>query len=361
MVTPFPDRDRALRLCEILAAYTEIVSSTEFLARPADRRPGGVEYWGDAAGISPLRSVAAKALMRCVADARTTEALHVVRTAAATTVLVARGRRTRAAAGAVSVACQTLLHPRHRLSADGSDHAAYAVHAAVTLARAAGTPAAADAGLWFVALTSGLGYGAAGVAKLFSRPWRDGSAVPGVVALRGYGDPSLSGLFERHPWLGRALGAAVLAMECGFPLAWADRRGRLAPPIVLAALGFHVGNAKVMGLNRFLTAFAATYPAVLYTAAPAQSVNGGGRPRDDTLPRVAAGLAVVAAGVVAGAALVRRLRRGRQAVAEPPCEPVESMAPPVQAGPTDVPWTPDPVGQPDGGERATATAAGPAR
>jgi hypothetical protein len=291
------DRDRALRLCEVLAAYTEVVSSAEYLVRPADRRPGGVEYWGDAEGLTTLRSPRTHALVRRIADARTTDALHALRAVAAGTVLAAPHPRARVVGGLVSAACHALLHPRHRMSSDGSDHAAFMVQVGTALARAGATPAAKDAGLWFIALTTAMAYTAAGAAKAVSPGWRTGDAVLGVVRLRGYGDPAIARLLERVPHAGRVLEAAVVALECGFPLAFAHRR--VAWAVVGSSLAFHLANARVMGLNRFLTAFAATYPAVLYTAGPAT-----GSPRSDLLPRVAAGLG-------AGLAAVHLWRRAR--------------------------------------------------
>ena len=312
MVLPSLDRNQALRLCEMLAAYTEVVSSAEYLVRPGDRRPGGVEYWGDAEGLTTLRSPRVNALVRRIADARTTDALHALRLVAAGTVLVAANPRARLAGGLVSAGCHVLLHPRHRLSSDGSDHAAFIVQASVALARASGgKPSSIDTSLWFIALSSAMSYTAAGLAKLVSPGWRTGDAVLGVIRLRGYGDPAFARQLERIPQAGRVLEVAVVALECGFPLAWADPRGRAAWFVVGSSLAFHVANARVMGLNRFLTAFAATYPAVLYTTGPGRSVNGHGPARDDVFPRAAAALGASIAAVVGVTSAFRNGRRKR--------------------------------------------------
>ncbi|MBN9795558.1 hypothetical protein DMP17_44380 [Pseudonocardia sp. TMWB2A] len=301
-MTPTLSRHRALRLCEVLAAVTEVVSSAEYLARPADRRPGGVEFWGDAEALTTLRSPRTHALVRRVADARTTDALHVLKVVASGTVLASSRPAHRLVGGLVSAGCHALLHPRHRLSSDGSDHASFVAQVGVALARGAGgSPPSIDAGLWFVALSSAMAYTAAGVAKLMSPGWRSGDAVLGVVRLRVYGDPALARYLDRVPGCGRGLEVAVVALECGFGLAWADRSGRTAWAVVLASLSFHLANARVMGLNRFLTAFAATYPAVLYTAGPRRVRGDTGPRRDDRFPRAAAALGAGAA--VVGAAL----------------------------------------------------------
>ena len=54
----------------------------------------------------------------------------------------------------------------------------------------------------------------------------------------------------------------VITLECGFPAAL------VAPELAIALLTiagtFHVGNALVLGLNRFVWAWLAAYPALLY-------------------------------------------------------------------------------------------------
>jgi hypothetical protein len=58
------------------------------------------------------------------------------------------------------------------------------------------------------------------------------------------------------------LAIAVIAFETTFPLAFID------PWLSLALIGiglcFHVANAIVFGLNRFLFAWASAYPALLF-------------------------------------------------------------------------------------------------
>jgi hypothetical protein len=53
----------------------------------------------------------------------------------------------------------------------------------------------------------------------------------------------------------------VIAFECAFPLALIDAR-----LLSLLGIAFHVVNARVLGLNRFLWAWLAAYPALWFWA-----------------------------------------------------------------------------------------------
>lgn len=71
-------------------------------------------------------------------------------------------------------------------------------------------------------------------------------------------------MLRARPAIGRAAGHSVLIWESLFLLALT------APPAVVLAMlaagaAFHAGCAIVMGLNRFIWAFVAGYPALLCT------------------------------------------------------------------------------------------------
>jgi hypothetical protein len=59
-------------------------------------------------------------------------------------------------------------------------------------------------------------------------------------------------------------GWLMLGFECGAPLALTGRTACLA--LLAFGAGFHVVNAVVFGLNRFLWTWLAAYPALLYWA-----------------------------------------------------------------------------------------------
>lgn len=140
----------------------------------------------------------------------------------------------------------------------GSDAMLLVVAIGVALARAVSAPV----GLGYVAAQLVLSYVIAGIVKLRVRGWRDGTALAQLLTAPQYRvAPGVRRVLHRR---GVALGAswAVITFECGFPAALA------APELAIALLAiagtFHLGNAVVLGLNRFVWAWLAAYPALLH-------------------------------------------------------------------------------------------------
>jgi hypothetical protein len=124
---------------------------------------------------------------------------------------------------------------------------------------------AREAALLYVAVQLTLSYLMAGLGKLQHAEWRSGRALAGFLEGDRYGAPSwllgaLAGQTRR-----RVLSWCLLIFECTFPLAWSSP-GAAA---IFGALGvcFHVGNWLLFGLNRFVFAWAAAYPALLWCSA----------------------------------------------------------------------------------------------
>ena len=119
---------------------------------------------------------------------------------------------------------------------------------------------------WAVFLTGQLllAYFVSGLSKAQSDSWWRGDAIGGVVGTRIFGHPRFAQILKRHPSLGRALTWGTFVVEFLFPAALFAPR-----PVFLAALGamlaFHLGCAVIMGLNTFVWAFAACYPAALWS------------------------------------------------------------------------------------------------
>ena len=134
----------------------------------------------------------------------------------------------------------------------GSDSMLLVVLAALALARL-GQP---RAGMAYAAAQLTLSYVLAGLAKLRDEHWRRGTALPILVALPHYDvPPRLAALLARA----RMASFGMLAFELSFPLAFA-----WPWPFLAIGLAFHLTNAIAFGLNRFLWAWLAAYPAVLY-------------------------------------------------------------------------------------------------
>jgi hypothetical protein len=116
------------------------------------------------------------------------------------------------------------------------------------------------AALLYIAVQLTLTYFVSGAAKLQHREWRSGRALASFITSGRYGAP---------PWLlavlhgdgrVRALSWCVLGFECGFPLAWAGPRACVS--FIGLGLFFHLGTWLLFGLNRFVFAWAAAYPAL---------------------------------------------------------------------------------------------------
>jgi hypothetical protein len=160
----------------------------------------------------------------------------------------------------------TLLLPlRSRMGLDGADQVNLVILGGLLVTDLASTHLADEAYLWFLAVQSCLAYSVAGVAKLLSPGWRDGRHLIDIFQIQNYCHEGVAAFAASHRTVMLAASWGVIGLECGSPLVL------LAPPALVitflcAALLFHIGTAVIMGLNDFVWAFAALYPAVVYCA-----------------------------------------------------------------------------------------------
>jgi hypothetical protein len=302
------DRTAAVTAAERLAAVSTLVAGLEHVAAEADHGPGGLLDWTVVRESTGLRSPGARRIVDVAASPAPARMLALTQVAASLALLAPTGRRTRLVADTVVTATMALLRARLKPGTDGADQTAFCVHALNTVARAGqNDPAIVDAALWASALQSVGSYAVSGWLKVGSPAWRSGRALPGLLRTSSYGEPRTYELVARYPAAARALSHAVVALESLMPLVFAAR-GRWAPALLAGAAGLHVGNAAMIGLNRFPWAFGATYPAVLYAAGPR-------RDRSDTLPVAVAGAAAMTGVLLQLAHLRRRaaVRRGMAA------------------------------------------------
>ncbi len=155
---------------------------------------------------------------------------------------------------------------RHGYGGDGSDQMLNLVGLTLLLCVGAhSTPTTLLLGLSFLTLQACLAYAAAGFAKLASPQWRSGTPVYRIFNTGSYGAPAVGRFLESRTSLTYFLSWSVIVIECLFPAALF-----LPEPVLLAFLlwgvAFHALNAMIMGLNTFVPAFLATYPAVLFIA-----------------------------------------------------------------------------------------------
>lgn len=119
------------------------------------------------------------------------------------------------------------------------------------------------AALWFLAAQLCLSYVTAGILKSKNPEWRDGRALVGVLDTHMYGNPSLAVRVRPHAGLVRMMGSGIVLWECSFPSVLVLPPAFL-PLFVVTGIGFHIANALIMGLNSFVYAFAAWYPALVW-------------------------------------------------------------------------------------------------
>lgn len=154
---------------------------------------------------------------------------------------------------------------RSSSSNDGSDQMTTIVLVALSCAQFIHTELADQACVVFIASQSSLAYGTSGLLKAKERGWRDGTYVTEILATSSFGNRDLLQLFRtNYPvriWCGRlvAFGDCLLCAAI------------LLPPqacvlALLLGVCLHLGIARVLGLNTFLWAFLATYPAVIYVS-----------------------------------------------------------------------------------------------
>lgn len=246
-----------------ITAVGAVVGALEELSRPDDMHNRSLFSW-------PIRRTGLRVLSNRKHDAVLWALEHpryqgivALRGAAALGVLTTSSTsRLRSACLLMLSGLMLAKSYRHTYGSDGSDQLSFIT---TTVAGAASLPglSARHRGLLagFLTFQSTLSYFSAGVAKLRSPAWRDGSAVTGIFRTKTYGDEGLYEFIRDRPWAAKMLAWSVIVAETAFPIVL------VLPPLPRRALlglaaTFHVGNARFMGLNRFFWAFLGTYPVV---------------------------------------------------------------------------------------------------
>ncbi|HKS46445.1 MAG TPA: hypothetical protein VJT49_15300 [Amycolatopsis sp.] len=260
-----PPIDRTLRETEIITAAGIFISSLEYLCQSRHLEESGLLSWQ--VGRTKYRWASRKGA-DLIDPLVTTPGINIVlglRLAAATAVLApGAARELKALAMGYLALTNLVLHLRNSHGSDGSDHMNVIVCTALAASKLFGDDERAKKVCTaFIAAQSCLSYVAAGAAKLISPFWRDGTAMAGIFRTRTYGQKHISKLFNKHPLLARTGGWAVVIGELLFPVTLVAPK-RLAQALLATGFSFHLGNAALMGLNRFLWSFGATYPSVAF-------------------------------------------------------------------------------------------------
>jgi hypothetical protein len=146
----------------------------------------------------------------------------------------------------------------------GSDRMGLLVLYCLTLAQWL-PPGIAELALGYLAVQVVLSYFISGRVKLVNPDWRSGQALSDVFAFSAYpASEALRSLATRRALMLQASWAVIL-LEVLFPLALL-RPGALLAALALTA-AFHLANACLFGLNRFLWVWLAAYPSLIWLQA----------------------------------------------------------------------------------------------
>ncbi|SFB47930.1 hypothetical protein SAMN05216266_11374 [Amycolatopsis marina] len=262
---PKDEVDHAFRRVEQLTAVGATISALELLSTSKSLDDNGLLGWPiSRTRMLSLNRGAGRHLERVL---KYPEIVRVVQTRAISGLglLAPRaGRRVRGTALAGMTSTAAALNLRSNYGLDGSDHFAF-INFAVSLLEKAfpHDRRAREAALAFIAAQSCLSYFTSGAVKMTSPVWRSGDAITGIFRTRTYGDKFFYKMTKDNKIAAQGLAWMVMLAEVLFPLVLVAPKP-IARLILLSGMGFHVGNARFMGLNRFFWSFVATYPAVAH-------------------------------------------------------------------------------------------------
>jgi hypothetical protein len=271
-----PDPDQALSLAVMLACVARLVSLVELALIRHEFRGGGLLDW-DVLGLMnlPTRTelmFRLRCLYRRLGRRGFSAILVLDALVCAATLAMPASPWLIGAVAALQLALLKRLH----LSVDGSDQMILLVLVAALIARVDGSAIAARAAVTFLAAEVCLAYLVAGLYKAVSTYWQSGAALVLITRTRVFGHGAFARTLDRHPTLAHLMTAGVFVWECCFSVVLV---APLPVAIAILAIGvaFHVGCAFVMGLNTFVWAFVASYPALLTTNAWLAPGLGGAR------------------------------------------------------------------------------------
>lgn len=104
-------------------------------------------------------------------------------------------------------------------------------------------------------------YFIAGLVKIKNANWRNGKALMGFVSSTIYNENQLTLLLKRKE-IAFLSSWVIIVFELSFPLALLNTKACTA--YIAMAVLFHIGNFYIFGLNRFIFAWLACYPALYF-------------------------------------------------------------------------------------------------
>jgi len=256
--------ESAARITAIIVAIGFFISSAQLLLSVKAYIAGGMFDWNSAR----VRSTSRRGVRRLLTGRSGTiwlRAALIVR-AICSLALIApfQSDRLYGISALLILLTSLFLAYQIRSGKDGSNQISIIIIAglAFTYLMPAGSPFR-PLGLYFIAAQALFSYFAAGLSKLASSPWRAGSAFQTIVNTATYGQRRAAAIVNRSPWVGSLVGWSVLSVEIVFPVAIVSPMGALIALLCAGAM-LHLGTAAVIGLDTFVWAFTATFPAIIF-------------------------------------------------------------------------------------------------
>jgi hypothetical protein len=120
---------------------------------------------------------------------------------------------------------------------------------------------ALQAGLGYVCLQTMTSYFISGAIKVFSKEWRNGTALPYFLDGGIYGPLAADSVFRKRI-VATGCSWGFIVWECSVPVVFLGPR--VAVVYCAIALVFHLLVFAFFGLNRFVWAWVVSFPAVVY-------------------------------------------------------------------------------------------------
>jgi len=263
-VDSFRDPNQVFRASAVLLGIGQTIITLEILSVRKELDGGGVYPWPVMRLSAPRRPAALQSVREAMFGTPGVVILLSLRLLSAATLVFASAESITLVAILVLAALLVTFSVRLRWAQEAADDISVQVAlglAAFAVCRSLGAP---SVGLYYIAAFSALAYVTSGATKLVEPAWRSGVALGRVVNLRSFGAPWAADLLLPRPRLRSVLSWAVMLSEVCFPLALLLPAGG-AVAVLAAGLVFHLAVALCMGLNTFVWAFLATYPAILFS------------------------------------------------------------------------------------------------
>jgi Vitamin K-dependent gamma-carboxylase len=164
-------------------------------------------------------------------------------------------------AGLLIVAC-ILLYRFQGPYNGGSDCMSILVLLCLFLSHIAPTPFWQEVALGYLAFQLVFSYFQSGYIKIINVDWRSGRALADVFAFTAYPVSEQARKWAESPSLILVISWAVIIFELAFPFSLLNQMSLIAA--LFLAVIFHLVNACLFGLNRFLWIWPAAYPVLLW-------------------------------------------------------------------------------------------------